>query len=80
MSIKKQGEMSDELALGLRSRVEGLTEWITEFEAWITSLEGIERDAVLQDLTAEFASPIGSFLGRLETFEEGGEYRDEDED
>lgn len=80
MSIKKQGEMSNELALGLRNQVEGLTEWLTEFEAWITSLEGIERDLVLQDLTAEFASPIGSFLDSLQTFEEGGEYRDQDKD
>tara|TARA_Y100000310_G_C20606212_1_gene775619 strand:- start:1004 stop:1252 length:249 start_codon:yes stop_codon:yes gene_type:complete len=80
MSIKKQGEMSDELALGIRSQIEGLEEWLTGFEAWITNLQGIERDAILQDLTAEFASPIGSFLGSLETFEEGGEYRDQDED
>ena len=80
MSIKKQGEMSDELALGIRSQGEGLTGWLTGLEGWITSLEGIERDAVLQDLTAEVASPIGSFLDSLQTFEEGGEYEELDQD
>ena len=78
MSIKKLGEMSDELALGIRSQVEGLEEWLTGFETWITNLKGIERDAILQDLTAEIASPIGNFLNSLQTFEEGGEYSDLD--
>jgi hypothetical protein len=80
MSIKKQGEMSDELALGIRSQVEGLTGWLTEFEAWITSLETVERAEVLQELTSEVAHPIGGFLDSLQTFEEGGEYKELDQD
>ena len=74
MSIKKQGEMSNELALGLRSQVEGLTEWLEGFKTLITNLQGIERKEVTQELRAEILRPIGSFLDSLETFEEGGEY------
>ena len=80
MSIKKQGEMSNELALGLRSQVEGLTEWLEGFKTLITNLQGIERKEVTQELRAEILRPIGSFLDSLETFEEGGEYEALDQD
>ena len=80
MSIKKQGEMSNELALGLRSHVEVLTEWLEGFKTLITNLQGIERKEVTQELTAEILRPIGSFLDSLETFEEGGEYEALDQD
>ena len=80
MSIKKQGEMSNELALGLRSQVEGLTEWLEGFKTLITNLQGIERKEVTQELRAEILRPIGSFLDSLETFEEAGEYEALDQD
>lgn len=80
MSIKKQGEMSDELALGIRSQVEGLNEWLEGFKTLITNLQGIERKEVTQELRAEILRPIGSFLDSLETFEEGGEYEALDQD
>ena len=80
MSIKKQGEMSNELALGLRSQVEGLSEWLEGFKTLITNLQGIERKEVTQELRAEILRPIGSFLDSLETFEEAGEYEALDQD
>ena len=80
MSIKKQGEMSDQLALGIRSQVEGLNEWLEGFKTLITNLQGIERKEVTQELKAEILRPIGSFLDSLETFEEGGEYEALDQD
>ena len=72
--------MSNELALGLRSQVEGLTEWLEGFKTLITNLQGIERKEVTQELRAEILRPIGSFLDSLETFEEGGEYEALDQD
>ena len=80
MSIKKLGTMSDELALGIRSQVEGLNEWLEGFKTLITNLQGIERKEVTQELRAEILRPIGSFLDSLETFEEGGEYEALDQD
>ena len=80
MSIKKQGDMSDQLALGIRSQVERLAEWLAGFETLITNLQGIERKEVTQELRAEILRPIGSFLDSLETFEEGGEYEALDQD
>ena len=61
MSIKKLGTMSDELALGIRSQVEGLNEWLEGFKTLITNLQGIERKEVTQELRAEILRPIGSF-------------------
>jgi hypothetical protein len=80
VSIKKQGDMSDQLALGIRSQVERLAEWLAGFETLITNLQGIERKEVTQELRAEILRPIGSFLDSLETFEEGGEYEALDQD
>ena len=74
MSIKKQGEMSNELALGIRSQIVELKGWIIDFEGWITSLEGIEQKEVTQELRTEILHPISNFVDDLEAFEEGGEY------
>ena len=80
MSIKKQGEMSNELALGLRSQVEGLTEWLTEFEAWITSLKTVERPTVLLTINEEVTHTLENALNDLSAFEEGEHYKVYDED
>ena len=74
MSIKKLGTMSDPLSLGLRRKVEELTELVTNFEAWITSLEDVERPGILDELIARIAYPLGSTLESLQVFEKGEEY------
>ena len=74
MSIKKLGTMSDPLSLGLRRKVEELTELVTNFEAWIVSLEDVERPGILDELIARIYYPLGSTLESLQVFEEGGDY------
>ena len=65
MSIKKLGEMSEELSSGLYDKVEELENYLGNFSDWTRSLKNIEREWVAEELETEVETHIAKALAGL---------------